>query len=183
MTHGQPADPPAAMNTRPYMNPNPKLIVIGVSTVGKTTLIRHLRNEYQANVLEFDEELVRLNGGSYPFDVDHRRNVIVPVIQNDILSRRSVVFFTNPYCFTLEQIEQARVTGFRIVELVLDREEMERRNRHRVEHEGYRDHSPYFDELIEHQTALSDHGLIDTSIDASKPTAKIARELLALMNQ
>ncbi len=165
------------------MNANTKLIVVGVSTAGKTTLVRHLRTEYQVEVLEFDEELTRLNGGAYPFDVDHRRNVIVPIIQQDILGRHSVVFFTNPYCFTLKQVERARATGFRIVELSLDREEMERRNRQRVEHEGYRDHGPYLDEMIEHQTALSEHGLIDRSIDASKPTAVIAEELIAFANQ
>lgn len=162
---------------------NVKLIVIGVSTTGKTTLVRHLRAEYQADVLEFDEELNRLNGGSYPFDVDHRRNVIVPLIQQDILNRSSVVFFTNPYCFTVEQIELARGNGFRIVALLLDRAEMLRRNQQRMEHEGYRDHRPYFDEMLEHQMALSDRGLIDRSIDASKPTAVIAEELVAYMNQ
>lgn len=165
------------------MNANPKLIVIGVSTVGKTTLVRHLRNEYQADVLEFDEELIRLNGGTYPFDVDFRRNVIVPIIQQDILNRSSVVFFTNPYCFSVEQIESARGNGFRIVELFLDRAEMTRRNRQRMEREGYRDHSPFFDELIEHQTALSDRGLFDRSIDASRSTALIAKELIAFMEQ
>jgi len=164
------------------MNTNAKLIVIGVSTVGKTTLIRHLRSEYQAEVSEFDEELVRLNGGSYPFDVDYRRNVIVPVIQEDILRRPSVVFFTNPYCFTVDQIILARKRGFRTAELWLDREEMARRNQQRVEQEGYRDHTPFFDELIEHQKALSHRGLIDMSIDANKPTAEIADELIAYMN-
>jgi GTPase SAR1 family protein len=160
-----------------------KLIVIGVSTAGKTTLIRHLRDQYDAAVLEFDEELVRINGGLYPSDVDFRRNVFVPVIQKDILSRSSVVFFTNPYCFTVEQIEWARGNGFRIVELLLDREEMLRRNRQRMELEGYGDHSLYFDEMIEHQTALSDRGLIDRLIDASKLTALIAEELVAYMRQ
>jgi hypothetical protein len=164
------------------MNAKPKLIVVGVSTAGKTTLVRHLRDEYQADVLEFDGELIRRNGGSYPFDVDYRRGVIVPIIQKDILSRSSVVFFTNPYCFTVEQIEWARKNGFRIVELLLDREEMLRRNSQRMEHEGYGDHSPYLDEMIEHQTALSVRGLIDKSIDASRPTAVIAEELVAYAN-
>jgi GTPase SAR1 family protein len=164
------------------MNMHPKLIVIGVSTAGKTTLVRHLRDEYQADVLEFDEELIGRNGGSYPFDVDYRRSVIVPIIQEDILSRSSVVFFTNPYCFTVEQIEWARKNGFQIVELLLDREEMLRRNQRRIEEEGYGDHSPYLDEMIEHQTALSDRGLIDKSIDASRSTAVIAEELVAYAN-
>lgn len=164
------------------MNTPVKLIVIGVSTVGKTTLVRHLRREYQADVLEFDEELIRRNGGTYPSDVHHRRNVVVPAIQEDILDRQSIVFFTNPYCFTPDQVALARQTGFRIVELVLDRAEMERRNAHRMAEEGYADHSSYLDEMIEHQQALTTRNVIDLSLDASTPTTKIAEALVSFMN-
>jgi len=160
-----------------------KVIVIGASTVGKTTVIHYLRDKFNLEVNEFDEELNRLNGGSFPFDVEYRRNVLVPAIQKDILNREAVLFFTNTRCFTLEQIKQARSNGFIIVQLVLDRDEMVRRNKQRMEQEGYNDHTMYFDEMLECQEELKTKGLIDKIIDAQKPTNVIAEELLSYLNR
>jgi hypothetical protein len=164
------------------MTEQSKAIVIGASTVGKTTIIRHLRDKYNLSVYEFDEELNRRNGGTYPFDVEYRRNVLVPSVQNDILNRDSVLFFTNTRCFTQEDIKHARSRGFRIVQLILDRDEMVRRNKQRMDKEGYSDHASYFDEMILYQQKLLERDMVDKVVDASRSVKVIADELLSYLD-
>ena len=134
-------------------------------------------------VSEIDEELNKLNGGTFPANAEYRKEVLVPTIKSDLFSRTSVLFFTTTRYFSLDEVAAARRNGFAIVQLVLDREEMSRRNKKRMEIEGYNDHTPWFDEMLNFQREIKKRGLVDAAIDANKPTSEIAEALLSFVNQ
>lgn len=105
-------------------------------------------------------------------------NVLAPQMVEDVLKHDSVVFFTNTAYFLSEDLEKAREVGFHIIQLNIERDEMERRNRHRIEHEGYDDLSEYFSDMLAYQKEINEKGLVHKVIDTNQPTKKIAAELL-----
>lgn len=153
-----------------------KIIVIGASLSGKTTLVRYLQSQ-NINCSEIDEEITILNGGSYPTDIDKKHLELVPKIITDILSRPDVLFFTNTDYFTLEDLRKAKTTGFKIYQLDISLAELIKRNKVRVEVEKYEDMTPWLEDMVDYQNELKKIGLIDKSIDATLPTEKIAKEI------
>ncbi len=160
-----------------------KVIIIGASTTGKTTLIKYLRENTDFALEEIDEVLTRMNNGTYPKDGDYRHKVLQPKIVTELLGQQGdIVFFTNTNVFSIENLEQARKLGFLIIQLLLSKELMGIRNRHRIEHEGYDDVSMYFKYMIAYQEELMHKRVIDKAIDANQPVEIIARELLEAIN-
>ena len=161
------------------MRKNYKALIIGVSLTGKSTLIRYLRKTNASfPVQEIDEELERLNGGSYPKDDTYKNTILAPQIKNEILNKENILFFTNAHYFTFEDLEKARSKGFKIIQLSLDKVELERRNTYRMAHEGYEDHSHWLDAMLAYQKEISEKGLVDTVIETNKSVEKIAEEFL-----
>lgn len=165
------------------MNENYKAIIIGTSLTGKTTLIRHLRKTTNIHVREIDEELVELNNGTYPTDSDYKNNVLSPQIKKDLLEKKSILFFTNAHYFTDKDLEIARTEGFKIIQLFVNKDELQIRNKHRMETEGYEDHSQWFDSMLQYQKDILEKGLVDIAIETNKPTEKIAKELIAFLQK
>ncbi|MBI2464702.1 hypothetical protein HYV64_01035 [Candidatus Shapirobacteria bacterium] len=153
-----------------------KIIVIGASLSGKTTLVRYLQ-EHNINCSEIDEELTTLNGGSYPTDVDKKHHELVPKIVADIIARPDVLFFTNTDYFTLDDLRLARASGFKIYQLDISLSELIKRNKRRIEGGKYEDMSPWLEDMVDYQNELKKTGLIDKSIDATQPVEKIAKEI------
>ena len=157
-----------------------KILVIGASTTGKTTLAQYLREHTDFTILETDEELSFLNGGNYPHDDQLKMNVLAPKMVADILGRESIVFFTNTHYFRPEDLRVARDRGFKVIQLELGREEMIKRNKNRYEKEGYDDLTSHFDPMEQYQKDIAGQGLVDRIIAADQPVEKIAAELLSL---
>jgi hypothetical protein len=158
-----------------------KAIIIGTSLSGKTTLVRYLRTNTKLPILEIDEELTRVNNGVYPTDDNYKHTVLTPQIIEDVLGRNEVVFFTNTDYFTLEDLKIAQKNGFRIVQLSLDLIELQKRNKFRVENEGYSDLSQWLEGMINYQTTIKEKGLVDKVIDAKQTTENIANELIEFL--
>ena len=157
-----------------------KIIVIGASTTGKSTLIRSLKEKISLPLFEMDEELKKLNGGIFPSDFDQKMHLSALVISN-ILERSEVVFLTNTNYFTKDDLLLAQEKGFFVVQLVLPREEMEKRNRNRVENEGYDDLSRHFENMIHYQEEIQKDNLVDSVIETNNSMENIEKEFLALV--
>ena len=104
-----------------------KAIIIGASTVGKSTLIKHLRGNTHLILDEMDDMLTRMNDGIYPKDGDYRHKVLEPKMVKEVLRKDNTVFFTNTNIFSVDDLKKSKELGFMIIQLVLSREEMERR--------------------------------------------------------
>ncbi len=154
-----------------------KLLVIGTQLSGKTTLARYLREHTHVIVSEVDEEIVRENGGTWPEDNVYKDTVLIPRIYERIASMESVIFFAN-YFAPVSQVEIFRSQGFSVANLRLGRDEMLRRNIHRMQHEGYEDATPWIDGQITNHNELRRLGLVDIEVDATLPTAEIAHALM-----
>src|SRR3989344_2351911 len=97
-----------------------KIIVIGTSLSGKTTLIRLLRSQTNLPISEIDEELTLLNGGEYPADYKLKHEVVTPRVIKKILGQDAVIFFINTNYFSVEDLNQAKKLGFKVVQLDLN---------------------------------------------------------------
>lgn len=160
-----------------------KAIIIGTSLTGKTTLIRYLRETSNLQIQEIDEELTKLNDGSYPKDNNHKNTVLAPQIKAMVLDSKDILFFTNAHYFTPEDLQAARSKGFKIIQLFVDKEELEKRNRKRIENEGYEDHSQWFDSMLQYQKEIKEQGLVDAIIETNKPVEEISQELINFLDQ
>lgn len=155
-----------------------KTIIIGASLSGKTTLVRHLRVATDWPISEIDEELTRRNGGTYPLDYKYKHEVLAPQVVQDIMSRESIVFFTNTDYFLEDDLRLARDKGFKIVQLSLNIEKLKKRNEMRVKKEGYDDLSKWLPGMLQYQNIIRQHGLVDFIIDADRHFEKIIEEII-----
>lgn len=155
-----------------------KIIVIGTSLTDKTILVKHLQKSQKIKVSEIDEELTRLNDGAFPTDDKYKTEVLAPIVKSELLENEEIIFFSNTDYFSPDDLRIVRLAGFKIVQLVLTKYEMETRNTDRVENEGYEDHSEWFDGMLEYQREIFNLGLVDMVIDASRPTEEIAKDLI-----
>lgn len=155
-----------------------KVIVIGSSLSGKTTLVKYLRSVLNLPIAEMDEKLVEFNGGMYPSDIKYKHDVLAPKIIKNILSEKDTIFFTGTDYFALEDLKVARDVGFKIILLSLDLEELSKRNKERMRLEGYEDMGKWFGGMLRYQQQIQDEHLVDQVIDANLPVEKLADDLL-----
>ena len=158
-----------------------KIIVIGTSMSGKTTLVKYFRSSLGILVTEVDEELTRINGGEFPSDVEEKTRVLFPMVARDILERSEIVFFTNTDYFTVDDLRMAKSKGFKIVQLNLSIEKLLERNKNRVEKEGYEDLSKWVEGMLEYQEMIFKEGVVDKVVDADLEVDKIARDILEVI--
>lgn len=158
-----------------------KVLIIGASTTGKTTLLNSLKTHTSIPILESDDELISLNGGTYPFDSQLKMEKLAPLMVKKVLEMDQVIFLSNTHYFTPQNLEQARQKGFFIIQLQLDREIMHQRSDYRMKHQGYEDHTVYFDDMLNYQKEIADLGLIDKVIDTSLPISEVANEILKIL--
>jgi guanylate kinase len=159
-----------------------KAIIIGASTVGKTKLLNYLKKNTHLQLIESDDLLIAMNGGTFPQDYDYKLNVLAPKMVADVLQQDKIIFFTNVDYFTHQNLLAARQQGFKIIQLILPREHMETRNKYRIEHEGYDDLSSHFDRMEAYQKDISDKKLVDIVISTNKPIETIAEELTVYLS-
>jgi len=158
-----------------------KIIVIGASTGGKSTLMRYLRQHTDLVVAEMDEEIVKLNGNKWPTDDDYRNTVLVPKITKEIIDKDKVIYISS--YVPDELAEEAKRKGFVIVLLEVSLEQLKERNAKRMVEEGYESVATYFDVQLNGFKQLKEKGLIDKTIDGHRSTEMIAEEIVKLSQQ
>ncbi|HLD62002.1 MAG TPA: hypothetical protein VI998_03465 [Patescibacteria group bacterium] len=155
-----------------------KVIVIGQSLTGKTTLIKYLKKTTKLPMEEIDDKIRERNKGEWPADDKYKLQVIAPPIIKETLKKEKIIFFTNTDYFTSKDLQHARRNGFRIILLTLSLKELTKRNEYRMNNEGYEDFRKYFQTMSEYQEKIKTEGLIDAIIDVNKPVEKVAEDLI-----
>ncbi len=153
-----------------------KLLVIGTQLSGKSTIAKYLREHTDLHTSEVDEEILAANNGIWPRDNRYKDEVLIPAIYERVAKQESVVFFAN-YFTPLSQVALFKDNGFKVVQLQLPYSEMLRRNKQRMENEGYEDATQWLMGQIENHKEIYEAGLVDRVIDATLPTAEIVRLL------
>lgn len=154
-----------------------KLLVIGTQLSGKSTIVRYLREHTSLHVSEIDEEILSANDGVWPSDNKYKDEVLIPAIYESIVKQENIIFFAN-YFAPLSQVESFRAAGFTVIQLELAYKEMLRRNKHRVEAEGYEDATQWLMGQVENHKEIREVGLVDRAIDATLSTAEIVHLLI-----
>lgn len=151
-----------------------RLFVVGAPCSGKSTVAAFLRDEFRVNAIDVDDEILRLNDGVWPSDLDTKNEVLLPRVLNEALQMESVVLF-NSYLF-VSHAAQLREAGFRILLLEVPEEELRRRDASRFAKEGWTN-IEWFDW---HQSVISElraHGFIDQVIPGDQEVRAVARAI------
>ena len=154
-----------------------KGIVIGTSLSGKTTIIRYLRSTTDISASEMDEELTKLNNDKYPTNTDHKHKNLAPRVIKDLFNKEDVLFFTNTDYFSLDDLRRAKDKGFKIIQLELDLDELNKRNENRIKDEGYDDLSEWLEGMVAYQENIRKAGIVDIVIDGNLSVEKISEEI------
>jgi tRNA A37 N6-isopentenylltransferase MiaA len=154
-----------------------KIIVIGPSLSGKTTLTKELRKNNNLPISEMDEELTTLNGGEYPPNIDYKNDVLVPKIIRKILKQKEIIFFTNTNYFSEKDLKKAKNLGFKIIQLNVEYQELKKRNSKRVEDEKYEDLSLWLKGMLTYQKKILEKGLVDEVINGNQAISQIINQL------
>ena len=159
---------------------NYKLIILGPQCSGKTTLTRFLRNNNSnLPIVEEDELFVELNGGEYPHDVEFKENKLRQQLEEKIRQSNNVIFITsylNPII-----LKELKSKGFKVAQLVLSKEEFQKRNEKRMRDDGYADANTWAKEVFGFHEDIKSEGLADKSIDAELKIEDIAQEVFELL--
>lgn len=156
-----------------------KIVILGPQCSGKTTLKKYLQKQStNLPLVEEDELFVDLNGGEYPQDIEYKENTLRSKLEDKIRGADSMIFLTS-YC-NPELLKELKSKGFKVVQLVLEMDEFNRRNEKRMEEQGYDDANTWAKEVFGFHEEARDKGLVDREIDATLPTEDIAREVLGL---
>ena len=79
--------------------------------------------------------------------------------------------------------EQAKDSGFAIIQLIVPLEELKKRNAYRMEHEGYDDMSQWLEGMITYQQHIFEKRFVDKTIDGMQPTHAIVKLLLTYLSE
>lgn len=159
-----------------------KAIIIGTSLSGKTTIIKQLRLTTNLPISEVDEELTRLNGGTFPKDDEYKNNILFPKIAELIFNKSEIFFFTNTWYFSIQQLKEARGKGFSIIQLEVSLEVLKQRNIKR-QGEGYDNLEQYLEEMVEYQELLKKENLVDYIVNAEQTVENVVIELLEILKK
>ena len=155
-----------------------KVIIIGASTTGKTTILKHLKQTHNLLIQEADDILTELNGGTYPQDSRIKMSTLAPIMVTQVLNQDQIIFFTNARYFSVTDLISARNKGFKIILLSLTKKKMLERNKERVKYKGYDDLSKYFDDMILYEEKIIKAGLFDNVIDVNQPIENIISQII-----
>ncbi len=157
-----------------------KVVILGPQCSGKTTLKRYLCKDASLPLIEEDELFMEMHGGSYPSDVEYKEKTLRPLLEERIRSTESMIFLTS-YCSPV-LLQELKSKGFKVIQLLLDREEFNRRNEKRMRKDGYEDANTWAKAVFGFHDEIRESGLIDKSIEATLPTETIAEEVLEFLS-
>lgn len=153
-----------------------KLLVVGPLASGKTTIARYLQSTTTITIVDLDDELVRLNGGVYP-DIDTRKAVVAPRALAAAAALSDVVLLHST--FDPGDVRALRAVGFTTVLLEVSHDELTRRHRLRLREEGW-SNEDWADDNRAQIAELRRLSLFDHIVDAERPPAVVANDLLSL---
>jgi guanylate kinase len=159
-----------------------KAIIIGASLSGKTTIIKQLRLITNLPISEVDEELTKLNGGTFPADPEYKNNVLFPKIAESVINNPEIIFFTNTWYFSLQELKDAKQKGFIIIQLDVSLEVLKERNIKR-QNEGYDNLEQYLEGMVEYQEILKKEKLVDYIVNAEQTVENVGLELLEIFKK
>ena len=152
-----------------------RTLVAGAPCSGKTTVARLLRESHGRNAVDCDDEIARLNGGTWPSDFDTKNHVLLPRVLHEATVSDDILLF-NSYT-PLVYVRRLRRAGFRIVLLDVSDEELLRRHAQRLAEEGWTN-VQWFETSKATVEELRSTGWIDHTISGSAPPHQVASTLV-----
>lgn len=154
-----------------------KLLVLAPSAGGKSTLMRYLREHTDLLVAETDEEVMKANNDIWP-DNELKNTILIPQTTKEIIARKAVVYLAS--YLPDELIKLARSNGFKVILLELTIDQLQRRNKQRMQVEDYQDAAPWIRMQLDNFTNLKEAGLIDKVIDGNQAVEALAQKIVLL---
>ena len=142
---------------------------------GKSTVARLLRDR-GVNVIDMDDEILRLNGGQWPETIEIKENVLQPKMLDAVSEMPSVVLL-NSY-MQVERTRALRTAGFRTVLLRVSDRELQRRDRQREAQEGWSNRE-WSDWHRRNLDDLRNADLIDAEVSGEQEPALVADSIIA----
>jgi len=158
-----------------------KLLILGPPLTGKTTLAAELRKRTNIPVLDFDDELLKLNDGKYPANYPILNEQLKKQVIEAVLLRDSIIFFA--FEVKVDALKKMRQLGFQIFQLTADLATLKERNIKRLKDQPDNDALQYVEINMQYQARVRQLNLIDETIDATQPSADTAQRLLSLISQ
>ena len=98
-----------------------KLLLLGITGSGKSTISRPIGYAFGLKVLEVDQEVIRLNNGLWPKDGDIIRKCMMAT--NDTALKMGGILYVTSW-LNKQDIKKFYENGFKIIELHADFEEL-----------------------------------------------------------
>lgn len=153
-----------------------RVYVAGVACSGKTTLARHLRDAHGVNAIDMDDEILRLNGGTWP-DIETKNNIVKPKVLDEVLAMREVILLYGP--MRESETTRLRQAGFLVLLLDVSPAELMRRDAMRLAEEGW-SNIEWFDHHQAELARFRESGLIDFEISGMRGVEEVAVDILQL---
>jgi hypothetical protein len=153
-----------------------RIFLLGAPCAGKTTIAGPLRAA-GVTTIDTDDEIVRLNGGSWP-DIEAKNERFLPMVI-EAAARLAEVVLLNSY-MPVERTRQLRDQDFVVALLEVPEDELRRRDQIRLEAEGWTNRE-WFDW---HQSVIREHresNLIDHIIDGARASDEVTVDVLTLL--
>jgi hypothetical protein len=152
------------------------LFVVGISCAGKSTLTRRLRACSSLNVVDMDDEIARVNGGTWP-DIPTKNEVVLPKVLENLRAVPDVVLFGS---LPVGRTQELREAGFCTALLAVSEAELRRRHAVRLDEEGWTN-VQWFEYEQSVLRDLRDHDVFDVVVDGEQTVAEVAGDILALV--
>lgn len=109
-----------------------KLLILGLSGSGKSTIAKLLAEKYDLELVEADDAVMNANGGTWPSDYDTRDEFVDKIFEETnkkVLSMKKVLYVTS--WLTSERIDDFIKNQFKIIEMHADFDELLKRKENR----------------------------------------------------
>lgn len=156
-----------------------KIFIIAAQCAGKTTLARYLRENTSLNIFEMEDGIMKLNGGTWPKDLNYKEDVLTPKVLSSAIDIKEVILLDNH--MSIERTKQLKKADFSVILLEVSKGELLRRNIQRMKTENYDDASTWIDSELHNIQGLQKHKLIDHIISGEQPTQEVASQLQELI--
>ncbi len=93
----------------------------------------------------------------------------------------NLIFLTS-YC-NIFLLRELRSKGFKVIQLVLDRDEFNRRNEKRMTEEGYDDANIWANQIFGFHQEIKDKELVDLEVNVDQPVEDVAKEILGFLEK
>lgn len=153
-----------------------RLFVVGPPCSGKSTVSQLLRERWRVNTVDMDDEIMRLNGGTWP-TIEVKEAVLQPQVLAQVVAMDSVILF-NSY-MQVSRTAMLRGAGFLTVLLAVDEQELRRRDQQRLADEGW-SNGHWLDWHQANVAALQDAGQVDAVVSGEQDPEAVAEALLVL---